>query len=345
MRLNLNKIIIKNADFILKRIKKHGFPVGHNGPYNDEETEVRSNAHWAIILFKAFEITKKKKYRDAARSCLDYLLSNEARPLGFTFYCRKNPRKDKCNGLIGQAWAVETLMEGFRVLKKEGYKQLAKKVFQMHRFDKQRGYWKRREINGKNLFYDLTFNHQLWFAATGASISDVNVKIFMNKLEKNISIRKNGLIRHLLWPNFTVPILFLKGKLNGKYLYNKEAGYHAFNLYALALLKKKFPKHSFWKSRKFKKIVRYSMTDEHLKISEKNKYGFPYNPSGIEQAFFAFIFKDLFKNYKEIMKERLQRQFARHLDKKTFLMDKNTSDPSVLASRIYEATRLPNLVL
>ena len=47
---SINKIILKNADFVLNK----KLPVGHNGPYKDKETKVRSNAHWAIVLLKAF---------------------------------------------------------------------------------------------------------------------------------------------------------------------------------------------------------------------------------------------------------------------------------------------------
>lgn len=34
---------------------------------------------------------------------------NEARPMAATFWHRKNPEKDACNGLIGQAWTIEAL--------------------------------------------------------------------------------------------------------------------------------------------------------------------------------------------------------------------------------------------
>jgi len=357
MRLKLYKIIVKNTEKVLKKSFENSYFKTNNGPYNDPETKVRAYSHWAITLLKAYEITKENKYKNAAKTFLDYLCSKEARPFGFTFYCRKNPKKDKCNGLIGQAWTIEALMQGYKVLKEEKYKKLARKVFLMHNFKKSCGYWKRREITGKKLFYDMTFNHQLWFAAIGSMISnDKNdrvgkqVNIFMDKLEKNISIHKNGLIRHLIFAKLISPLYLLKNKLvkskiDKLYLYNKEAGYHAFNLYALALLKERFPNHKLWQSKKFKKILEYAISKEHFVVSEKDKYGFPFNPSGIETAFFVYVFKEYFKGYKKIMKERLEKQFKNHLDKETFLMDKNTSDPNTLSARIYEAVHLPNLKL
>jgi len=312
----ISKIITTNANYFIT----NGAKPGHNGCYHNPETKVRMNSHWAITLLKAYEITKESKYKKSAVKCLDYLCSKEARPFGFTFNCREG--KDKCNGLIGQAWAIESLMQGYKVLKDRKYKELAKNVFKMHEFNM---FWKKREINGRTLSYDFTFNHQLWFAASGSLIDKRLVTSFMDRLEKNVSIHKNGLIRHFIFPKFSIPANFIKTR---KSIYNKEVGYHAFNLYAFALLRKKFPMHKFWKSEKFRKISDYAMSKEHFAIAETSKYGMQYNPSGIELAFFNKSTK------------LLKKQFKNHLDKKTLLMNMNTSDPDVLSSRIYEVTRL-----
>ena len=38
-----------------------------------------------------------------------------------TFYCRLNPEKDFSNGLIGQAWVIEALVEAHKLTKEDSY--------------------------------------------------------------------------------------------------------------------------------------------------------------------------------------------------------------------------------
>jgi hypothetical protein len=339
MKVSLHNILLKSANSFLRK----GIQPGHNGPYKDSETVIRANSHLAMLYLKCFEISGKGIYKKAATECLEVLFSKTARPHGYSFHHRNKKGKDKCNGLIGQAWCIEALMEGFRVLKDEKYKELAKEVFFLHEFNDKFGYWKRREIDGNILFYDKTFNHQLWFAACGSLIpeAEYQVKKFLDKLEDNISIHKNGKIRHLVFAKYSTPIYFVKDrKITRKYLGEKETGYHAFNLYALGLLKKAFPSHSFWKSKKFKKIIDYTFSKEHIIISQSNKYGFAYNPSGIEVAFFASVFE----LDKRIIQKSLEKQFKSHLNE-SFLMENRTSDPNNLSLRIYEAVRVNNMDL
>jgi len=347
MSIDINKLITSNADFFLENL--YNLEPGHNGPYNDPETRVRLSSHLFLLFIKAHSVSEKDAYKKMADKCLEELLSDKARPFGYTFHLRNKKGKNRCDGLIGQAWVLEALTSAYDLIGSHNYRQLAEEVFLHHKQTKT-GYWKRCEITGQILSVDKTFNHQLWFAAAGAMISTSKddpigkqINRFMDNLDKNISIHKNGLIRHLIWPKITTPIHLIKSRKTRKYLYNKEAGYHAFNLYALAILKERFPIHKFWSSKKFSKVLEYAISDEHLDLAEQNKYGFPYNPSGIELAYFIYIFRDKVKNYKKIMKESLERQFKNHLDKRTLLMNRNTNDPTNLAARIYEASRLPNL--
>ena len=348
MKTDLNTIIIKNADYFLKSKTKSG----HNGPYKDPETMVRTHAHLSILFFKAYKITKKIKYKKAAIKHIKFLFLKEARPHNYTFYYRNKKGKDKCNGLIGQAWSIEALMIAYENTKEIKYKNLAKQTFHYINYHNFLSYWKKREINGRELFLDLTFNHQLWFAACSSLISNSKkdsigkeVNKFMDELENNLHIHKNGLIRHFIYPQIITPLNFLKNKTSKRYLYKKEAAYHAFNLYALAMLKQKFPSHSFWRSKKFKKLTQYALSKEHLKIAEKSKYGFAYNPSGIETAFFIYTFKEHFNKPSKMFKTALEKQFRRNLNSKTKLLTERTSDPNTLSLRIYEVTRLPNLKL
>ena len=348
MKTDLNTIIIKNAEHFLN----NKTAPGHNGPYNDPETYVRTHAHLSILFFKAFKITKNNKYKKEAIRQINFLLLKEARPYNSTFHYRNKKGKDKCNGLIGQAWSIEALMIAYENTKDIKYKNLAKQAFHYINYHNFLSYWKKREINGKELFLDLTFNHQLWFAAASSLISNSKkdtigkeINKFMDELENNLHIHKNGLIRHFIYPQIITPLNFLMNNTSKKYLYTKEASYHSFNLYAFAILKQRFPSHKFWRSKKFKKLTQYAISKEHLKIAEKNKYGFSYNPSGIETAFFIYTFKEQFNKPSKMIKIALEKQFRRNLNTKTLTLTEKTSDPNTLALRIYEATRIPNLKL
>ena len=117
----------------------------------------------------------------------------------------------------------------------------------------------------------------------------------------------------------------------------KSIGYQSFNLYGLALLKKKYRDHHFWKSGKCRNILHYLSSESYFKKIEDNKYGFPYNVTGIENAFVAQEF-DLNET-----KDWVDLQFAKNLDWSRFFLSKNTDDPFTLAARIYEATRISDL--
>ena len=64
------------------------FPPGRNGVYDEPETPVRTTSKWLTTLSKVYEITGEQTYADAANDAADYLLSDEARPYGYTFHSR-----------------------------------------------------------------------------------------------------------------------------------------------------------------------------------------------------------------------------------------------------------------
>lgn len=328
-------------------------PPGHNGPYYDPETPVRNTSHWLITFLKAYKVTGDKKYLDAALKASNYLCSKEARPMGAAFWHRKNPQKDFCNGLIGQAWTIEALVEAAVVLEKPELSHLAEEVFLMHPFDWNAGVWQRVAVDGMHLTIDGTFNHQLWFAAAGGLLApysketELRVQRFLNRLHKLIHLYSNGLIRHSLFVNQNLEqkakkmFSFTKGFLiNRKPLIHKAIGYHQFNLYALAMLKQFDPEHSFWQSNKFEKLWNYANSDQYKQAIKNNQFGYPYNPPGFEMAFALAVFKD---ESDQEQQEWLAEQFQRCFDFKTNLMTLDTKDPMTQAARLYEVTRMPDL--
>jgi len=353
--MNIHEIILLSATSALPMQNVDGsMPPGWNGPYHQPETPVRNTAHWLITFLKAYEITSDKRFKTAATRCTEYLLSDEARPLNATFLHRDIPRKDKCNGLIGQAWTIEALITAGEKLRIKKCKELAQDVFLMHPFDERCGLWKRVDIDGKVLTFDFVFNHQLWFAACAAMINnpEANERVlgFMDAFNWNMKMDKTGLLRHFVFSPCRLQTR-LYGTLIKIYLKNKgkehvqalEEGYQSFNLYAFSLLKKFAPQHLFWTSAEFILTLKHIQLSAYRSKLENNKYGAPYNPVGFENAFAIHTFSEYFKGKNFLPSDWLSWQIKKHFDFETGLMVRNTEDPVTLSARVYEATRLPNI--
>ncbi|QDZ40717.1 agl cluster protein AglQ [Euhalothece natronophila Z-M001] len=331
-------------------------PSGHNGPYHDPETPVRNTAHWLVTFCHIYEQTQDQRLFHAANKATNYLLSAEARPQEASFFCRKNPKKDSCNGLIGQAWAIEGLICAARTLKREDAYTTAKEVFELHPFLENRAIWQRVAAEGNYLTPDRTFNHQLWFAAIGAELRDQEatdkVYQFLDQIGTNVDNYQNGVIFHNSplgktklkdlnsLSNITMAIKrIVKSKRNRRSLYSKSVGYHSFNLYAFAILKKHFPKHKFWSSSKMQKMLDITKEPIFRTQLDQSDYSWPYNPPGLELAFCGEAF-DLGKDY---CQKWITTQVEKTYDHKTKnLMLNNSADTTTSSARIYEATRLNN---
>jgi hypothetical protein len=359
----LSDIIIDSCKEILPEQKSDGsFPPGFNGPYQDTETPARNTAHWLILLLKAYELTRNSDLKKAAVKAADFLISPIARPMNAAFFCRTNPKKDFCNGLIGQAWVIEALIIATDLLKKVKYKNTAMDVFLLHPFNDELGLWQRLNVDGSYATIDMTFNHQLWFAAVGAMLAkDQSCKIrnqivcFLDKVDNaNLKVSRSGRIIHAI----TIPSVFNRIiKTIKTILYparvwtekqkmrHKENGYQAFNLYAFSMLNQSIPDHILWKNKSFKSAVNYINNPDFINSLEKNEFAYPYNPVGFEIAFTLETFSILFPFLHESPEWWVNKQLGYCFDKNTKLMDKNTIDRRTLASRLYEATRLSNMII
>lgn len=362
--VTLYELILQSAAAVLpvQNCATGHMPPGHNGPYHDPETPVRNTSHWLITFLKAYDISGEERFLEAARQAAAYLCSSEARPMGATFWHRKNPEKDFCNGLIGQAWTIEALAVAAKSLGDEACQRLAEVVFLLHPFNERLGLWRRVAVDGSYLSLDMTFNHQLWFAAAGALLLpaedervEQRIVRFMHRLSKNLALYPSGLIRHPVTITSPtdgkvgrvkrfLPRLMREGRsgVGQDEMYHKSIGYHAFNSYALALLKQQFPGHPFWQSEQMRTVLAYIGTDEFIKALQQNKYGYPYNPPGFEVAFALEVFTD---NASKGQEKWLSEQFRRCYDFKSHMMSRGTEDPVTYAARLYEATRLPDLTV
>jgi hypothetical protein len=333
------------------------FPAGQNGPYADRETPVRNTAHWLITLLHAHGISGGSACLAAARRAAEYLMRPDHRPMGATFLCRSGPERDLCNGLIGQAWAIEALATASAALSEPRYADLAREVFLLHPFETQAGLWRCVNVDGSHGEFDMTFNHQLWFAAAGALLDasragpvGARVLRFLDQtLASHLKLDPSGRIYHFvpapgrrspsrrLIASVLQPLRRLRRK---PHLVRKEIGYHAFNLYAFALLHSRFPGHPLWQSAKLAAALQFIRSPEYIGGLEDNAYGFPYNPPGFEVAFAMQTFAGAFLDTDLTDSWWVSQQFQHAYDPQTRLLTRHTPDRHTLAARLYEATRL-----
>lgn len=360
--MRVDELIVRTAEAALELQAPDGsFIGGHNGPYRDPETPVRNTAHWSLTLLKAHSISGDQHLAEAARRAADFLIRPSNRPMGATFLCRTNPGKDLCNGLIGQAWAIEALAGAARASSDERYAQLALKIFCLHPFDSDRGLWQRVNVDGSRQSVDPTLNHQLWFAAAGSQLADdgdrkiaVQLARFLDRTHAaSLHQHPSGRIRHALGPVRVVDRLrmilgWLRHPQRARGLASdlayKEIGYHAFNLYALADLHGYAPEHPMWQSRKLKKALLYLETDD-FAASITNSYGGPYNPVGFEAAHAVLSLGEMAGVDPASAGTWIGRQLDHTWDRATTMLARNSSDPTTLAARFYELTRVAELAI
>jgi len=255
--ITLHELLERSARAALDLQREDGsFPPGRNGVYDESETPVRTTSHWLTTLSKVYDITGDEVFADAAHDAADYLLSDEARPYGYTFHSRSVKGKDKCDGLVGQAAPIRGLAWAGTTLNRQEALTVAKEVFSIHPFDRTLGLWKRVEIGGDELFFDRTMNHQLLFAGAAAHLVDEyqdiqrDIKTFFECLSPNISLRRDGVMRHYVRPPLSRIVRTIPScPANGKLLTNnflsrvytlssdrkeKERGYHPVNLLGIA---------------------------------------------------------------------------------------------------------------
>lgn len=346
--MELYNFLVKSANEGLKMQNKNGsVPAGHNGPWSDPDTPVRNTSNWLKLFCFVYKKTNERKYLDALKKATNYLLSEKSRPYDKTFYCRTNRDKNKSNGLIGQAWVLEALIESYRILKKDKILKTMEKVYLLHNFDYKKNLWYEINIDGSIRKICGTYNQQLWFAVMGLELFKLShndmikkrIDTFINNMNSHFKVYNNGIIKHKIEESNS-PLKKLKSNINNLRKKDLSLGYHSFNLYGFALLKQNYPNLKLWKSKKFIKSLEFIETEKYKKDIKKNKYGFCYNVSGIEVAYVLSVFK---KNSEKQQKYWLKKQFQRNYDFNKNLLCKNTYDPETLSARLYEASRLENL--
>lgn len=337
------------------------FPPGRNGVYDEPETPVRTTSHWLTTLSKVYEITSDEVFADAANDAADYLLSDEARPYGYTFHSRSVEGKDRCDGLVGQAAPIRGLARGGLALGRQDLIRVAEDVFFTHPFDSQLGLWERIEIDGTRLSFDRTLNHQLTFAAASANLADTGIGVeriehFLSRLEDTMRLHTDGLIKHYVRPPpFDVLRTVVNSPAHWNLLLNeivfhyysrsskrrrKEIGYHPINLRSLARLKESFSDHSIWDISLINDVLGFVGSEKYSGSEGVMNISYGSMTPGIHTAYALVVLNDCDRSE---IRDWLKREVIQRFDFNRDLLVANAIDPSFQAATIYNLTPLPNI--
>jgi len=353
------------------------FPAGYNGPWKHKATPVRTTAHWALLLYKAYELTGNGRFLDAAIRGCDYLTNKKNRPFGYTFYCRRGTLvNDHCNGLIGQAWAVEPLIViGQRSANKK-YLNIAREVLAFHRYSFEHHAWCTVDIDGKEKGITRNLNQQVWFSAMALVLGRFLDDDYLLKRSRDffahvpylIEFVDSGLIKHVFrvrggtrmwlsnWRRIIQALVQRFDKLSVPILVGKRVavlslGYLPFILYGFSLAYRYCTDEPFWHDPALRRILLTSIQYVESRFPygylEEGGFRWSYNPVGIEMAYLLKTFNDLLNlnSSTDVIVKWLQKQFEGYYDFNVDLLCKHTSDSITLAARLYEATRLKNYTL
>lgn len=324
-------------------------PSGHNGGYHDIESPVRNTAHWIISFSKAYKLTGDILFYEAIISCTHYLKNEKLRPSKTTYTCRDKEGKDKCNGLIGQAWVIEGLITGYEIIKDEEILLIVEDLFLLHPFSKEKKMWHRVQPNGDVLGLDCTFNHQLWFSMAGFKIlnSKYNKTIeerclsFFEGISSNIKTSNSGRIGQAVKQGlgqdlikFNVKRILRRNEI--EYMRLKEVGYHAFNTYAFSEIYCLYPEIEFFKTKLYSKIIKYLASYEYTTEVYNSTYGFKYNPPGFEVLRTYLAHKNLLSNSENFVESLLNFHLTNNYNREQSSFTCNVHDVNTSAARIYE---------
>ena len=270
-----------------------------------------------------------------------------------SYWVRNDPWKDYSNGVIGQAWVIEALLAAYQRYDWGDALKAALDLFERHPFDEKMSAWHRVSVDGSYLSVDRTFNHQLWFAAVSAELPLPNAKIralnFLENVVPGVRLYRDGVIFHnsplrrlplsaAVKDNSIVSNIRADASriINWRTLHIKSVGYHAFNLYALAILKRQFPDHYVWRHKKIEKAIRAPFSKQFFDLLSREEYGWKYNPAGFELAYVG----EVFELGTKFIKQALNYQHQMTFDEQSKSYNRNTADPRTSAARLYEVTRL-----
>lgn len=378
----VNAFIKEVADKNYNYIYKNGHATaGVNGPYRFVDTPVRNSGHWLIIASYLWKVTREEKYKKLAFCMAEYLVSEQKKTVSGAIECMTGERFDHLNGLIGQAWTIESLVYAYEVFNRSDYLDTAVEIFFSQSFDESSCLWERLEINGENIGFDYTLNHQVWFACAGLMILDnlENDRIhrevyrFLERLdERYFDVYSNGLIKHYgtmknpqirplsfqikrVIKDWFVPLRRKDpNRFDSKVL---EKGYHLFELYGYAVIHQYYPDYALFKKEKFSKALRYGLDLKTLNrifnikpvldgaddgLTRMNKFAYAYNSPAFEYPLIEYSFTGCIDESAANELLRIQKKLT--YNDLTGKLDRFNYDPETLTARMYECIRLCDLL-
>lgn len=357
-----HELLVQSADTALEMQRDDGsFPPAQYGNAEETPTPVRTTAQWLLTLAEAYDISEEARFRTAITSAVSYLLSDEARPDGYTFHVREAPGKDRCDGLVGQAAPVRALVRADSTLDRPELSEIAFDVVQLHPFDERLGLWECVDIDGTTLSFDRTLNHQLIFAASIAELADDypdiarKLESFLDALASTMRLHDDGLIKHYVRPN---PIDSLRTVVRnpshwrlllneGVYHYysrsikrrRMEIGYHPVNLGSLASLKRDQPDHPVWSDEMLRQTLGFARSNSKLYLSGSESYGGSAMPGTNIALALSVLGKEDFENVIQYVEADLRRKSGGE----SGLLTQNASDEAFQAAAVHLLGELPNL--
>lgn len=362
--------LVRAAAIGLRRQGPDGaMPAGHNGSRQQAETPVRNTAHWSIGFLAAHAVSGRDAFREAAERCWAFLLQPAWRPTGGTFLHRPDGGKNRCNGLIGQAWVLEALLYGASrdAAARARLLTAASDLFAQLPFDDAARLWRIREVDGRVLGGPArTFNQQLWLASmahwlgreAGHAVADRRARAVLASLPDRLGAHADGLIDHLIvptrdtygaaWRGFRIGYALqraywrwrpFRGEPTGRGPladhYRLCLGYQAFNLTAMADLHHREPGVlGAATTALVPRALAFCRAHPYYRRFPARGYGYNYNPIGWELAWAETVFG---ANAPSAL-DWLQRQRDHYLDADGDV--RNTDDPATLIARTYELYRL-----
>lgn len=304
---------------------------GVNGPYDIEETPIRTTAHWIITFSIMYEQTKDRTYFDIIKRFSEYIKDKVDKTENGAVICLLSD-KDNTNGLIGLAWTIEALIRAADVLQSKTYLLSAQKIYDSQMYDWKNHIWHIVDSEGTHRGIDRAFNHNLWFAASGYQLAlKINDKLmqgqvddFVNNMNKHFFVYKSGLLSHFTYKcgkpidDCKTMLRFFFCQLSGKgtpwnsrNIVEYERAYHLFSMYAFARLFSLNPHYEFWNTKKFSKLKRYALNiNNFLNYKDEAEYAYFYNSPAFEYPLIYFSFAEnknvntaniLLENHKKIV--------------------------------------------
>jgi hypothetical protein len=290
--LHFDHFVQKTCDYgSMCQASDGSMPPGTNGPHGHRMTGARETSHWAILFTYAYQLTGNERYLTCANKAYDALLSSRFHPLDGAFWHRQEDSRSSYNGLIGQAWTLESLLHGWNALEREDLHACSQRLLGKYRFNDRKGLWIETDLDGSARKINRTLNQQVWFSAMAARCSDGNdarIYRFLDMLEGNAAAGKNGLYRIAVSKknSFRNSIKRIRQAVHNSLFKDLrsgvDAGYHLFTLTGLAMLYEYYSSHQYFESKQFLKALHFAFTVKYADELKESSFGYQYNVPGFE---------------------------------------------------------------